>query len=38
VEPADGWVISARAAHPALISEADFVAAQDINAARGPRS
>jgi len=34
----DGWVISARAAHPALISEDDFVAAQDISAARGPRS
>ena len=33
----DGWVISARPAHPALVSEADFIAAQDINAARGPR-
>jgi site-specific DNA recombinase len=32
----DGWVISARPAHPALVSEADFIAAQDINAARGP--
>jgi site-specific DNA recombinase len=32
----DGWVISARPAHPALISEDDFIAAQDINAARGP--
>ena len=32
----DGWVISARPAHPALVSEDDFVAAQDINAARGP--
>jgi len=32
----DGWVISARPAHPALISEADFIAAQDINAARSP--
>jgi site-specific DNA recombinase len=31
-----GWVISNRPAHPALISEADFVAMQDINAARGP--
>ena len=30
-----GWVISNRPAHPALISEADFVAVQDINAARG---
>jgi site-specific DNA recombinase len=32
----DGWVISARPAHPALVSEADFIAAQDINAARDP--
>lgn len=32
----DGWVISNRSAHPALVSEADFIAAQDINAARGP--
>jgi site-specific DNA recombinase len=32
----DGWVISRRPAHPALVSEADFIAAQDINAARGP--
>ena len=32
----DGWVISSRPAHPALVSEADFVAAQAINAARGP--
>jgi site-specific DNA recombinase len=32
----DGWVISARSAHPALVSEADFIAAQAINAARGP--
>jgi DNA invertase Pin-like site-specific DNA recombinase len=32
----DGWVISARPAHPALVSETDFIAAQDINAARGP--
>jgi hypothetical protein len=32
----DGWVISARPAHPALVSEADFSAAQDISAARGP--
>ena len=31
-----GWVISARPAHPALVSEDDFIAAQDINAARGP--
>jgi site-specific DNA recombinase len=32
----DGWVISARPAHEALVSEADFIAAQDIHAARGP--
>jgi len=32
----DGWVISSRPSHPALVSEDDFVAAQDINAARGP--
>ena len=31
-----GWVISSRPAHPALVSEANFVAAQAINAARGP--
>ena len=31
-----GWVISARPAHPALVSEADFIAAQEISAARGP--
>ncbi len=34
----DGWVISDRPAHPALVSEADFIAAQDISAARGPAS
>ena len=32
----DGWVISARPAHLALVSEADFIAAQAIKAARGP--
>ena len=32
----DGWVISSRPAHPALVSEDDFIAAQDVNAARGP--
>jgi DNA invertase Pin-like site-specific DNA recombinase len=32
----DGWVISSRPAHPALVSEDDFIAAQDINASRGP--
>jgi site-specific DNA recombinase len=31
-----GWVISARSAHPALVSEADLIATQDINAARRP--
>ena len=32
----DGWVISNRPAHPPLVSEANIVAAQDVNAARGP--
>ena len=32
----DGWVISARPAHPALVSEADFIAAQEASAPRGP--
>jgi hypothetical protein len=32
----DGWVISARPAHPALVSEDDFIAAQGVSAARGP--
>ena len=32
----DGWVISRKPAHPALVTEADFIAAQDVNAARGP--
>ena len=32
----DGWVISARPAHEALVSEVDFIAAQEISAARGP--
>jgi len=32
----DGWVISRTPAHPALVSEADFIAAQDVHAARGP--
>jgi hypothetical protein len=31
----DGWVISARSARGALVSEADFIAAQDVSAARG---
>jgi len=32
----EGWVISKHPAHPALVSEADFVAAQDTTAPRGP--
>jgi site-specific DNA recombinase len=32
----DGWVISRRPAHEALVSEAGFIAAQDVSAARGP--
>jgi site-specific DNA recombinase len=32
----DGWVISRRPAHPALVSEADFITAQDVSTARGP--
>jgi site-specific DNA recombinase len=32
----DGWVISDRPAHPALVTEDDFIAAQDVSAARGP--
>ena len=32
----EGWVISRHSAHPALVSEADFIAAQDIGAPRGP--
>jgi site-specific DNA recombinase len=32
----DGWVISARPAHEALVSEAHYIAAQDVSAARGP--
>ena len=31
-----GWVISARPAHPAIISEADYIAAQQASAPRGP--
>jgi site-specific DNA recombinase len=30
----DGWVISARPAHPALVTEKDFIAVQGIRAAR----
>ena len=32
----DGWVISRQPAHEALVSEADYIAAQDVSAARGP--
>jgi site-specific DNA recombinase len=32
----DGWVISRKPAHPALVSEADYIAAQNVRAARGP--
>ncbi len=32
----EGWVISRHPAHPALVSEAGFIAAQDIGAPRGP--
>jgi site-specific DNA recombinase len=34
--PAPEWVISTRPAHPALVSEADFVAVQGVWAPRGP--
>jgi len=34
----EGWVISARPAHPALVTEADFIAVQDLAARRGPGS
>jgi hypothetical protein len=32
----EGWVISKHPAHPALVSEADFIVAQDAAAPRGP--
>jgi hypothetical protein len=32
----EGWVISKHPAHPALVSEADFIAAQQVGAPRGP--
>ena len=34
----EGWVISALPAHPAIVTEADFIAAQDLVARRGPDS
>jgi hypothetical protein len=33
---ADGWVISRRPAREGMVSEVDFIAAQDISTARGP--
>jgi site-specific DNA recombinase len=36
VEPARGLIISRHPAHPALVSEAGFIAAQDATAPRGP--
>jgi len=32
----EGWVISRHPAHAALVSEADFIAAQDVGVPRGP--
>jgi site-specific DNA recombinase len=32
----EGWVISRHPAHPALVSEADFIAAQEAGTPRGP--
>jgi site-specific DNA recombinase len=32
----DSWVISKQPAHQALVSEADYIAAQDVGAARSP--
>jgi DNA invertase Pin-like site-specific DNA recombinase len=32
----EGWVISRRPAHPALVSEADFIAVQQMSAPHGP--
>ena len=32
----NGWVISRRPAHEALVCEADYIAAQGVSAARGP--
>src|SRR3984957_19976766 len=34
--PPEGWVISRHPAHAALVSEADFIMAQDTTAPRGP--
>jgi hypothetical protein len=38
LEPRPEWVISNRPAHPALVSEADFVAVQGIRAPRPPEA
>jgi site-specific DNA recombinase len=32
----EGWVISTQPAHPALVSESDYIAAQQVSAPRGP--
>jgi len=34
----EGWVISTRPAHPAILSETDYIAAQDLSLRRGPDS
>jgi len=34
--PSQGWAISDKPAHEALVSEADFIAAQNINAQHQP--
>ncbi len=34
----EGWVISARPAHPAIVSEADFISVQDLETRSGPGS
>jgi hypothetical protein len=34
--PPEGWVISTQPAHPALVSESDYIAAQQVSAPRGP--
>jgi hypothetical protein len=36
LEPSRGWIISRRPAHPALVSEADWITVQQISAPRGP--
>jgi site-specific DNA recombinase len=34
----EGWIISARPAHPAIVTEADFITVQDLGTRRGPGS